>query len=316
MLVLDPKATPVPEKSVKQPSRQITLPEKFDYTLNGKNILLLDHFFCNAIDEQEHYILDIDNLLRRKLGIPVRCGDMVQPWAAPPPPKVDPLPVILNTEFESDITALPLEIAMENPELNTAKINGISGEIVPGKWFIDPAFKVVRFPENTLKHGRNTLEIHTAYDGGHPGLEAVYLLGDFAVDRGGTRIYELPEKLSRGDMTDQGLPFFCGKVVCRFEYTGSEKSVTLRLPQFHGALARIKVSGKAAGVIWHPPYELDISKFIPRNKSCTIEVELANSPRNMLGPFYCKRKYICSAPLYFSRKEQNERTLVPLGFEK
>ena len=78
-----------------------------------------------------------------------------------------------------------------------------AGEVVPGKWFIDPAFKIVRFPENALKLGGNTLEIRTAYDGRHPGLEAVYLLGDFAVDRRGERIYELPETLSKGDMTDQ-----------------------------------------------------------------------------------------------------------------
>jgi hypothetical protein len=88
----------------------------------------------------------------------------------------------------------------------------------------------------------------------------------------------------------------------------------LQLPQFSGALVRVKVDGKSAGVIWHPPYELDISKFITPGKSCTIEVELVNSPRNMLGPFYCKRKYICSAPLYFTIKEQPERNLVPLGF--
>ncbi len=316
MLVLDPDAEPVMEDPGKQAPQYITLPENFDYTLNGKNVLLLDHFFCDALDEQKYYILEIDDLLRRKLEIPVRCGDMVQPWAAPPPPEVEPLPVILRTEFESDITTLPLEVAMENPEVNTAILNGIAGEVIPGKWFIDPAFKIVRFPENALKHGRNTLEIRTAYDGSHPGLEAVYLLGDFAVDRRGDRIYELPERLSRGDMTDQGLPFFCGGVVCRFEYTGGTGAVSLRLPQFYGALARVRISGKAAGVIWHPPYELDITEFIPRGKSCTIEVELVNSPRNMLGPFYCKRKYICSAPLYFTRKEQEERTLVPLGFEK
>ena len=314
LLVLDPAAKVRPANPAKKEKSFITLPEKFDYTLNGRNILLIDHFYCDQLDDQLHYILETDNLIRRKLDIPVRCGDMVQPWAAPKPQKMTPLPVVLRAGFESAIAGISIDIVIENPELNTAKLNGITGEIVRGKWFIDPAFKVVRFPADALKSGNNILEISTAYDARHPGLEAVYLQGEFAVDRDGTRIYPLPAQLTRGDMTDQGLPFFCGGVVCRFEYQGDARGATLQLPQFSGALVRVKVAGKSAGVIWHPPYELDISKFIPPGKSCTIEVELVNSPRNMLGPFYCKRKYICSAPLYFTIKEQPERSLVPLGF--
>jgi hypothetical protein len=204
---------------------------------------------------------------------------------------------------------------LENPELNKASLNGIPGTVCKGKWFVDKSFKVVSFPEEALKKGGNLLEIHTSYDEKHPGIEAVYLRGRFAVDRHGRKISALPETLHRGDMVLQGLPFYCGGGKCRFKVTADERPLKLRLPRFSGALVRVKAGNKTAGVIWHPPYELDLSEYAAPGKSSVIELELVNSPRNMLGPFYVQKEYHCSAPFYFATVEKSERNLVPLGFD-
>lgn len=292
----------------------ITPPEEFSYSLHGKNLLVLDKFHCRKLGKEENYILDIDNRIREKLEIPVRSWNMVQPWAAK---KLSPIPeeiFILEKEFESELKNIPLEIAVEAPSFNTPFLNGVKGTLSKGKWYMDKAFRIFTFPKEALQKGKNLLTVEVKYNEKHPGLEAVYLLGDFAVTRDGKKIYPLPEKLRKGNWIEQGLPYFNGGVKCRFTVVPERANSLLSIPSFAGCLIRVKVGGRRAGVLWHAPYSLDISKFTTPGKKAFIELELVNSPRNMLGPFYVGRHFGYSSPQLFTLTETEEKALVPLGF--
>ena len=316
LFVIDPVhrlPTASPERVV---PNVIPLPDSLEYRLTADNVLLLDHFDCRATHSEDDYVLEIDRKIREELGLPARNGSDVQPWAAPETTGGPSRKIVLETAFELKTpSAISLKLALEAPAEYTIRLNGEPVKSSPRGWFVDPAIRMIHLPREFLAPGRNELTLETEYRAGHPGLEAMYLLGSFAVDRAGKTITPLPECLNSGDLTDQGLPFYSDSI--EFPLTvrrPDERPLQLALPRFRGALVRVKIGGKTVSVHWMQPCVIDLSGIVAPGRTETVTLELVGSRRNLFGPFYTGRAESGSAPLYFHQYNTPERRLVPFGW--
>lgn len=86
-----------------------------------------------------------------------------------------------------------------------------------------------------------------------------------------------------GIWTDQGLPFYHGTVTYGAEVDGGGGGAArLDLPGLLGS-ARIRVNGATVDDILWPPYQCELTLKPGTN---VVEVEIAGTLRNLLGPLY------------------------------
>lgn len=225
--------------------------------LTEPNMLLLDmaEYSLNGGEfYSEEEVLRIDNLAREKLGLPLRRKEVVQPYLLQP----EACPNFLRLRFRIFCES-PLSqpcLGLEDPETCQIFLNGKTVSPTPVGWYVDRCIKTVPLPPLTA--GENILELQCPI-GRRTNLEACYLLGDFGVTvRGCRKTVTSPVKeLAWGDMVPQGLPFYTGNVLYRFQVI-SQGNFTLRVPQYRGALIKVFVDGEDKGNIAFSPYELKI----------------------------------------------------------
>ncbi|MFD2334470.1 glycosyl hydrolase [Cohnella sp. GCM10020058] len=196
----------------------------FAYTLEELNVCVLDRAEWRLDDGEwrpAEEVLRIDVAARRELGLPLRAGDMIQPWyrrkylAESAGERAR-----LSLRFAFEVEVPPqgeLYLTAERPELLQIKLNGrVVDTSVSAGWWIDPCFVKLRIAPERLRQGGNLLEVsadlHAEFD-----LENLYLLGSFGVVLNGTqpKLTRLPERLEAGDVAAQGLPFYGGAIVYR-----------------------------------------------------------------------------------------------------
>jgi len=119
-------------------------------------------------------------------------------------------------------------------------------------------------------------------------LEPVYLIGDFCVEpaeRGWKIVSAYPLKL--GSWKHQGLPLYTNGVSYskQFKIDDLTKHYFVKLNQWKGTVAAIRVNGREAGIIGWPPYELDITRFVRKGEN-QIDVRVYGSLKNLLGPHH------------------------------
>jgi hypothetical protein len=126
----------------------------------------------------------------------------------------------------------------------------------------------------------------------HPGLEIVYILGDFGVSlrQGRAVVGAVPRTLKIGDWTGQGLPFYAGSVLYRKTFTparGDGERLLLRVPSYRGIAVRVFVNGKTAGIIAWEPNEVDITDCLSSGDATVeIGIEIMGHRRNSHGPLH------------------------------
>ncbi len=112
----------------------------------------------------------------------------------------------------------------------------------------------------------------------------VLFLGNFEVRRGnkGWMIVPKAEAINYGSWTNQGYPFFNGRIVYRqiFEKPETHKQVLLRFKNFDSH-ALVRVNGNPIDVLSWQPSCVDISKFIQSEKN-KIEIEITNLQNNLI----------------------------------
>ena len=134
-------------------------------------------------------------------------------------------------------------------------------------------------------------------------LEAVYLVGDFAVAfprgsskgsggsrwmRGAGRLVEESPVTTGGDLVRAGYPFFAGRLgLVRDVVLKEEPSpwAVLELPPFRAVTATVEVNGQEAGTIWQAPRTVAVGELLRRGSN-RIAITLATSLRNLLGPHH------------------------------
>jgi hypothetical protein len=269
--------------------------------LSEKNVLVFDraeYHIGGMPSRGEEEILRLDRRVRRALGVPLRGGMMVQPWARKQQAgKKKSVPLALDYRIHVDV--LPqdeLLLALESPHRFAIAVNGrpISSEPTRG-WWVDPSLKLLALDPAWLRLGENRLRLETDYTE-DDGLEIIYLLGDFGVQlaAGHARIIAAPERLEIGDWTSQGLPFYAGSVCYRRAIAtprlAKEERLFVRVPGYLGVAVRVLVNGREAGFIGWEPAEADITDFV-EGDAFELGIELIGHRRNSHGPLHFAEKW-------------------------
>ncbi len=274
--------------------------EIWEIKLSEPNICVLDRPFYkigNGKWKQEE-ILRIDKTVRQHLSIKERGGAMVQPWARKKNKNPRNAPVTLKYLF--DIEKIPsgeISLAIEKPEFFKIKINGskILAKLENG-WWVDKSLKTLKFNSSILRAGRNEVLLECNYNENHPGLEIVYILGDFGVKIKGKQVIlcEPVGFLKIGDWTEQGLPFYSGNIgyTCKIIRDLKENQrIFVNISDYRGAGIRILVDGKGAGVIGWQPNQLDITNYVRGKQEVVLTIEVLGHRRNSHGPLHLSEKW-------------------------
>lgn len=141
-------------------------------------------------------------------------------------------------------------------------------------------------------------------------LENVYLLGDFAVRATaeatltGARRYNrhfaltAEPRLSRGNLTDEGYPFYAGEIQLKTAVTlpalPAKCKAYLSFGTVHACLVSATVNGKEGGFCAWEPYEIDVTEAFREGEN-EIVLSLTNTLHNLIGPFHRPRGVLGAA---------------------
>ena len=266
----------VKQSSVKKEDKKcskVSIPEKMRYELSEPNVLVLD-FAQYSLDGKMQEggkakeILKIDRILRAKFGLPMRGGEMVQPWFAKKylaDNDNDLANVKLVFTFESDVDRKCILAA----EYDSVSINGAPALHIEGRW-VDSCFHLYQLP---VKKGKNEICVELKFKRSE-NLEAMYVLGDFAVELP-NRITKLPDTLSTSDIGAQGLPFYSGAITY---FTEAGGDLHVKVKELHGASLHL-IGNADEKIIAFPPYEADI-------QADKLALKVYFTRRNTFGPFH------------------------------
>ena len=290
-------------KAVKLPA------ENWDYQLDDPNVLILDHADGVADGEvigKNCYILELDNTLRRMLGVMPRGRTMCQPWTKLHQEVEKKLDLTLTYSFTvANVPETDCLLALEHPEFYRIKLNGQILDTTVKRWWFDRSCQCIAIPAELLLAGSNTLELYSEYHENLPGLEAMFLLGDFGVTA--DAVTALPRKLTTGDWCTQGLPYYAGNVTYSREVEIPDGGAVLEFADWSGVLLGVRIADGAETLLPWPPYRLEL----PAGKF-RLYITVYGSRRNALGPFFVERQ-AWVGPDQFRMKQQNKRQLIPGG---
>jgi hypothetical protein len=271
-----PRKTPV----VKEVAR---LDGPLRVSLSEPNALLLDQAEWRVNGgawQPREEILRLDNLVRRRVGLPDRTGNIPQPWCDT---RLSPVLGTVEVRFTIDCDA-PVarpQLALENARETAVTLDGKPVAAKPTGWWVDEAIQTIRLP--ALGKGRHTLILSVSYTR-KSGLEWCYLLGDFGVALAGrhARIIGPVRSLAFGDWTTQGLPFYTGNVTYHASLMGSGQPLALQfnwprglrlqaqgqndrmqagaLPLTRVPLVGVALDGKPVGRVAFAPFRLDLDR--------------------------------------------------------
>lgn len=288
VLFLRDKSDAKPEPELVTSAR-VSYGNEFSYCLTEPNIAVLDNARYRLGQGEESgtmEILKLDREVRKRLGIPWRNGEMLQPWFKQKEGlNANGASAPLSISFDFSIEHLcELTLMLETPEVFDIKINGAPLTAKPlDRLYIDPCFKLIPIDGNLLRTGLNTVTLECTFSDSVD-LEAIYLLGLFGVRTEGTLsvLTALPDKLSLGDVTKQGLPFYSGSIDYLLPpINAGDGRVFLSVPDFAGACVTVHGNGKSK-IIAFAPYTADITELAGED----TYVRLHLTRRNTFGPMH------------------------------
>lgn len=273
--------------------------ESWSISLSETANLVLDrprYQIGNEAWKEANEILRIDREVRSALGIPHRSGDMVQPWARPA--VAEPKRTTVKLAYSFDCKVLPsgdLFVALEEPQTFRVSLNGVpvDGTAECG-WWVDRSLRKLPLDPARLHLGVNELLLECDYAETHPGLEIVYLLGNFgtAVDGTAVSLVAPPASLKLGDWVPQGLAFYSGSVSYRLAKRVQAKAgerLFVRIPEYRGVAVRVLVNGEAAGIAAWEPNEVEITSLA--KGEVDLQIQVIGHRRNSHGPFHINSKW-------------------------
>ncbi len=290
----------------------------YNYCIKDKNICVLD--FANwRINNGEWFgeeeILKIDINAREKFNLPLRGGEMIQPWFSEKFNKENGQNVgSFEMLFEFYIEKIPNELvfALESPENFKIKINDCDLEKkVLGRW-IDICYKTILIKKEMLCIGKNTISLICDFNN-KTNPETCFLLGEFGVKLDGNKksIINLPKKIDVGDLTNQGFPFYSGEVEYNISLPNfcKENEFNIKLGSFDAACATINTS-KQSKQISFAPFEADFEQG-----SDLLKISLFITRRNTFGPLHQVPLYSYNYGPFSFVAGGNDYSLVPSGLK-
>lgn len=297
-----------PEKA---PCRKISLPRRFEVAGCSENMLTLEFCRCEADGKvlfDREYVLTIqDELLKLRRDAAVKLTfDFMVGGAYP--------------------LGQPLSLLLEHPERYEIHVNGTKVSNVSNGFFADRAFERVEIGSAVIRgknvieleitfhqdpkvyegidaakifeSEKNKLSFNTE-------IEAVYLCGNFGVktdgvfkplERSAVRysgsfvLDSLPETVEIEHIEESGFPFFAGSISLKqnFELAPGEETLphAVAFRNLFANVAAVRVNGAECGLMLRPDYSVAIPDGVLKAGKNTLEIELTNSLRNMLGPLH------------------------------
>ena len=183
-----------------------------------------------------------------------------------------------------------LKLAVERPSLYKVSVNGAKVEAVDGQWWLDKAFGVFEIGR-ICQGGRNKITLKSSPFTIYTELEPVYIWGDFGLESAEKGFRLVPAgTLGLGPWSDQGRPFSADGVSYSKTFGLSlpdprKERIIVRLGEWRGSVAEVKVGGKSAGFIFGAPFELDITDFVTAGQNA-VNVTVFGTLKNTLGPHH------------------------------
>ncbi|MCQ2378489.1 MAG: hypothetical protein MJ016_04655 [Victivallaceae bacterium] len=299
-------ALSLPEK--KCTGRRIPLPDTpMRVFLDEPNVLVLDRPRCtaDAIPVPGKTFLQIDAALRTMLGATPRENDAVQPWCRPK--RTAAKSVGIELLFDIECRRVPggtCFLALEDPGLYRITFNGFPLPCADAGFWCDRAIRKIAIAPEFFRPGKNELRLKRRYDASQPGLESIFLLGDFSVF--GDALDEPVRELRFGDWTKQGLPYYAGNVAYRIKLPSDAKRIVFG--KWKGTALKIRAGKNAPRVLFRD--------FADIRRVREITVTVLGSRRNALGPFYFDDGNAPGrrgAPAQFASETRTEKSLAGYG---
>jgi hypothetical protein len=104
----------------------------------------------------------------------------------------------------------------------------------------------------------------------------------FDKSMGGVGDIHFPKLTDWTNHTDTAIRYFSGTAIYEkeFKIKKPKARTLLRIPQLHD-IAKVKVNGIDAGIIWCSPWQLDITRFLRQGKN-TLRISVANTLMNRM----------------------------------
>ena len=192
--------------------------------------------------------------------------------------------------MEKGVDTRGLRTVVERPGVFRVVVNGTPVKVSKDAWYLDRSFAVYEI--GSLVHpGDNIISVIAAPFTIHTELEAVYVVGNFALENAARGFTMIPARpLRTGAWSEQGMPFYADGVRYTQVYnTDAQKDKAARysvqLGTWRGVVAQVSVNKKNAGIIAFPPFALDITKLMKPGKNI-ISVTVYGSLKNTLGPHH------------------------------
>jgi hypothetical protein len=161
-------------------------------------------------------------------------------------------------------------------------------------------------------------------DNGHTGLAEVRFLSGgrelrnvkvascsselTSMDRGAAHLVDGSGlALTGGGWNEQGLPFYAEGVAYTqdFELGEVKGNYVLRLGDWLGSVARVRVNGREAGRVFAPPYECDVTSRLRKGRN-QIEVTVVGTLKNTLGPHHAGTTLGTAWPRHFHQGPEHQ----------
>ena len=241
-------------------------------------------------------ILRVDNLLREKLGLPLRRAALAQPWTEKEPEDTCPIELIYTIACEDEIKGASL--GLESIEAAEIWLDGNTVSVEKGEeFYVDPCIKVIRLPD--LTEGSHELRIRYAFHR-KVNLEACYILGEFDVRVSGSRtvLFRKEDRNVRnfwGSLTEQGMPFYGGNADYRTQVDLEAGEYMIEVSKYRAPLLEVRIDGEKKGNIIGAPYRVPFT--IKQSGKHNIEIRSFGSRVNTFGAFHdCDEKEIYFDP--------------------
>ena len=284
------------------------------------NCLVLDHADATVDGVKRfknQYILTLDNILRQELGGGTRGEKMIQPWCRPKTTADNKYDLLLEYRFRVKTLPEKIKIALEDPENCRLTINGTVIDTAAGSsWFTDRAIRTLEIPAGIVHCGENIISWQRDFDTGFAGLEYIYLLGSFGVDKSDA-LTAIPEMLDCGDWCLQNFPYYSGAITYSRELPPlpPEEKVFLEIPRWAGSIMEVSVNDSRPQPVGWPPEVIDLTGMLNTTGKNILKIKVISHRRNAFGPFYLKKIWVpwLSAGTFYAYETDGVKQLVPCG---
>ncbi len=276
LIVLEEAKEPLASEDAKaQEISEISLGDKWRYRRLGLNALTLD--YCRVKLENGEY------------------GELLPVWKAHGAVLRSGIGSSFSVQYEFENSLEPTEdtqiyFVLETPEKYEIKVNAQGVRYKDAGYWVDTTFRKMDIGR-LVKRRRNTVGVSGRVDF-ETEIESCYIVGDFGVENQEDTNFRLLKelgKLKSGNLVYQGYPFFAGTISLTqdFEIPKAKGRAMLEIDGLNAVVAKILVNGRDAGYVFVKPHKIEITDLIKEGTN-TVEIQLINSLRNLLGPHHHK----------------------------